>query len=297
MRAIIKNDQDVRISDVPKPTYAANDVRIRVAIAAYCRTDSFAAQGKIKTKERLVLGHEFSGVIDAVGESVMTFSVGDRVGIMPIIPDTEGHYLGPMCGVDFDGAFAEYVTVPATLAYRLPDTLDFQKAAYLEPMAAALAVTNAPITASMRGAILGTNRIATLTARILAYRGFANVDLLTEKNSCTPREQTYDFVVESNPTAQTMRAAILLTKPGGIIILKSRQRIPVLISVGEIVRKELRLFGTYYGSFEEAIDILTKGDIPVDDIFGDTITLEELLPILRSDVDTNYEAKKIFVRI
>src|SRR3989338_2726523 len=98
MRAIVKENEGVFLRDIPTPAIDPTDVLIRVAVVAYCRTDGYVAQDKIKTKIPLVLGHEFSGVVEKVGDKVIKFKMGDRVAIMPILPDANGRFLGPMLG-------------------------------------------------------------------------------------------------------------------------------------------------------------------------------------------------------
>src|SRR3989304_2583925 len=117
MKAIVKEKNGVFMRDIPVPEIGATEVLVRVAVVAYCRTDGYVAGDRIKTKTPLILGHEFSGVIEKVGGGVSKFKKDDRVAVMPILPDAHGRYLGPMLGVDRDGAFAEYISVPEIAVY------------------------------------------------------------------------------------------------------------------------------------------------------------------------------------
>src|SRR3989338_11047735 len=112
MKAIIKDKKGLFLRQVPTPVPAATEILIKVIIAGYCRTDAYVTQGKIKTKMPMIPGHKFSGIVERVGKKVKRFKKGDRVAVMPILPDREGYYSGSMIGVDIDGAFAEYVVVP-----------------------------------------------------------------------------------------------------------------------------------------------------------------------------------------
>lgn len=296
MKAIIKERRGVFLRDIPIPKPGVFDVLIKVVIAAYCRTDGYVAQNKIKTKVPLVLGHEFSGIIEKVGKKVQRLKKGDRVAIMPILPNKDGHYLGPMLGMDVGGAFAEYVVVPERAVYKIPDKLSFIEAAYLEPVTSSLAVLKAPINKKQRGFILGQNRIAKLTQRILDIYGFKSIKMIAPDKLKNIPSNSYDFAIETLVTTKTMSELNRIIKPGGIIILKSRQFSPVEISIGKIVQKDMKLFGTYYGDFQKSIDLLVSKKLKVSDIFGPALGLQEAVKILKGKID-GYEEKKIFFQV
>ncbi|MDO8571743.1 MAG: alcohol dehydrogenase catalytic domain-containing protein [bacterium] len=294
MKAIIKQKNGVFLKDIPKPTPGPSDILVKVAVVGYCRTDGYVAQNKIQSKKLpLVLGHEFYGTIEACGKKVKNFKKGDRVAIMPIMKDSHGHYSGPMLGVEHDGAFAEYVITPAASVHIIPATMTFREAAYLEPVTASLAVLKAPIKKDQRGLILGKNRIAVLTQRILTIHGFQKAKLFTQTELGSIRANSYDYAIETLITTDTLTELIRVVRPGGLIILKSRQYTPIELSVASVVRKDIRLFGTYYGDFEKSIRLIAHKKLKVSDIFGATLSLHEALKILKGPLDT-FEEKKMF---
>lgn len=296
MKAIVKEDRGVFLRDVPVPQPGDFSVLIRVVIAAYCRTDGYVAQNKISTKVPLILGHEFSGIVEKVGKNVKCVNKGDRVAVMPIFPHKDGRHLGPMLGMDVEGAFAEYVVVPEEAVYRIPHTITFLEAAYAEPVTASLAVLNAPIRAEQTGFILGNNRIAKLTQEILRLHGFKSVAMIAADALSSVASNSYDFVIETLVTTEAMSELIRIIKPHGVIILKSRQFSPIEISVGKIVQKDIELFGTYYGDFKEGIDLLASKKLNLEDIVGPVLNLEEAPAILMGK-GNGYEDKKIFFQI
>ena len=294
MQAIIKQRNGVFLKNIPKPVPGPSDVLVKVAVVGYCRTDGYVAQNKITSKKLpLVLGHEFSGTIESYGKKVKQFKQGDRVAIMPIMKDRHGHYSGPMLGVEHDGAFAEYVVTPAASVHSIPASMSFKEAAYLEPVTASLAVLKAPIKKSQRGVILGKNRIAVLTQRILALHGFRKVTLVTQAEIQHISSNSYDYAIETLITTDILAELLRVVKPGGLIIFKSRQYTPVELSIASAVRKDIRLFGTYYGDFEESISLVAQKKLKVHDIFGATLTLHEALGILKGPLDA-FEEKKMF---
>jgi threonine dehydrogenase-like Zn-dependent dehydrogenase len=292
MKAIIKEKEGVFLRDIPIPKIGNSEVLIKVAVVAYCRTDGYVAQDKIKTEVPLILGHEFSGVIEDIGSSVSKFKTGDRVAVMPILKDTDGYYTGKMLGVDLNGAFAEYVAVPEDSLYHIPEGMSFVHAAYLEPVAASLSIVNVPSIRKGRGFILGKNRIANLTKRIAELEGLGSIDIIPLEKLKSISDNEYDFCVETIATTDTLSDFTRIIKPGGTIVLKSRQYSPVEINVKKIVQKDLKLIGTQYGDFQMGMDLVSSGKLKVDDFF-EVLEFEAAVQVLISD-SSLYEEKKLF---
>ncbi|MEM7605566.1 MAG: L-threonine 3-dehydrogenase [Myxococcota bacterium] len=150
MRALVKREraEGLWMEEVPVPEIGPNDLLIKVHKTAICGTDIHIynwdewAQKTIPVP--MTVGHEFSGVVAAVGSHVAGFEVGDRVS-------GEGHITCGHCrncragkrhlcrntvgvGVNRPGAFAEYLALPAINAFRLPDNVPDEIAAYLDPL-------------------------------------------------------------------------------------------------------------------------------------------------------------------
>ena len=174
MKAIVKNAGAVSLGIIENPTVERDDdVVVRVRSAGLCRTDVYVADGVIRTRDPLVLGHEFSGVVEAVGASVSRAKAGDRVAVFPVIACGACRECRSgranlcqrtsMLGLESDGAFAELVKIPERAVYPMPDALPFRHGAYAEPVAASLAVLKSGIRPEEKGLVYGDNRIAELT--------------------------------------------------------------------------------------------------------------------------------------
>lgn len=155
--------RDLRMHEEPVPVPGPGEVRLKVMSAGVCASDlHYYRDGRIGTtvvKEPLVIGHEASGVVDALGDGVTGLQVGDRVAIEPTNGCGEcefcraGHF--NVCpNVRFfgtppeDGCFRDYLVWPASLAIKVPDSMSMDEAAIVEPMAvgiyaARLALRNA----------------------------------------------------------------------------------------------------------------------------------------------------------
>lgn len=285
MRALIKTHDDVTLADLPTPALNAPDaVRVRVYAAGLCRTDLHVASGRIKVETPRVLGHEFAGVVEAVGSDVRGLKPGARVAVHPLIPcgrcascarDAWTFCAQPaFLGVDRDGAFADQLVVPARVVYPLPEGLGWREAALAEPVAASAAVLNAPIRPEQRGVVYGAGRIAELTARILRASGFERVRVWDDASDAPLEDDSLDFAVETRATTRALELLLAALKPRGVLVLKSRQIQPVALTVGALLRKEPTLRAVHYGPMERALALLASGRLDAASLLGRAYPLE-----------------------
>jgi propanol-preferring alcohol dehydrogenase len=149
MRAMIlqearpAKENPLAMADLPIPEPAAGQVRLKVIACGVCHTDLHLVEGEISLpKLPIVPGHQIVGQVDALGEAVVRFELGDRVGV-PWLYSTCGvcdycqRGLENLCdnarftGQHTDGGFAEYMVVPAEFAYPIPDGFPDEQAAPL----------------------------------------------------------------------------------------------------------------------------------------------------------------------
>lgn len=150
MKALVKAkaEEGIWMQDVAKPEYGPNDLLIRVRKTAICGTDihiyNWDEWAKKTIPVPMTVGHEFVGVVEAVGSEVQGYSVGDRVsgeghitcghcrncraGQRHLCPNTVG------VGVNRPGCFAELLAIPAINAFKLPDNIPDAVAAFLDPL-------------------------------------------------------------------------------------------------------------------------------------------------------------------
>jgi L-iditol 2-dehydrogenase len=148
----------VELREIAEPTPRAGEVLVRVRAVGVCGSDlhQYHNTQSWQVNVPVVLGHEFAGVIEAVGEGVQGWQVGDRVACETAAVICEqcaycrtGRYnLCPQrlgFGYGVNGAMTRYVRAPARILHRLPDTLCFEDAAMTEPccVAAHAVVSNA----------------------------------------------------------------------------------------------------------------------------------------------------------
>ncbi len=199
--AVLYGPRDLRIEDRPIPSPGEKDVLIRVKVTTICPTDLRKYTGHSTFKKPLILGHEFSGVIEKVGEKVDFLEKGDRVAVLPFIFCGNCRYcrtgrhnlclsLGGIggaaeLGVKLDGSFAEYVKVPAENVYKLGRNMTYTEGALIEPLAASLGgLLKAELKPGESVLIVGAGPMGLLQVSLARIMGAGRVlvsDLLDER--------------------------------------------------------------------------------------------------------------------
>nr|WP_300807594.1 galactitol-1-phosphate 5-dehydrogenase [uncultured Acetatifactor sp.] len=145
---VLHGINEIRLETVELPALESGQALVAVKAAGICGSDIPRIYRTGAHRHPLIPGHEFSGVVEAVGKETDSAWLGKRVGVFPLIPCgacgpcIKGQY--EMCrnygylGSRRDGGFAEYVAVPAENLIELPDNVSFEEAAMLEPMAVAV---------------------------------------------------------------------------------------------------------------------------------------------------------------
>ena len=190
--AVFYDVGDIRLEDVPEPTIGDEDVLVQVAACGICGSDleyyyGRSPVGTADGKGPLILGHEFSGTVVAVGKHAQGVAVGDRVAVNPIQSSAASdlsrsgnpHFdLREVLGVTTNGGFAELVRTRAEHAYRIPDELTDEQGAFVEMLAASVnAVEKAEIQLGDLCVIYGPGPVGLSMAQV-AYRRGARVAMV-----------------------------------------------------------------------------------------------------------------------
>jgi L-iditol 2-dehydrogenase len=190
MRAIVQTGREtIEIQELPEPEPAADEVLIRVHCAGLCGSDVHAyeyAGGFEWVTIPRVMGHEYTGDVVAVGESVDDVAVGDTVVEEPIHPcgdcfqcrNDERNVCQDttLTGMETDGAFREYTTVSAEFVHRVPETIPSERLAITEPLSIATRAVyeRSEVTPGDNVLVEGPGPIGALIAAVAAELG-ANV--------------------------------------------------------------------------------------------------------------------------
>ncbi|MFT4632266.1 MAG: threonine dehydrogenase-like Zn-dependent dehydrogenase [Crocinitomicaceae bacterium] len=286
---------NISLRQLPRPQPAAGEVLLRTRLAGICGTDLALLQGYSQFQG--VPGHEFvADVVEGphhwLGQRVVA---GINLGCGDCdfcIQDRAEHCRArQVVGIrQAQGAFAEYLCVPASNLLAVPTQLSDELAAMAEPVAAALQIleqVKVPKTASVL--IIGAGRMAQLIARVLLAET-SNIDVLarTDKRwryftdlpvSLLTGElktrQHYDIVVECSGNPSGLTTAMAAVKPLGTIVLKSTYGAETKIDASSLVVNEITLLGSRCGPMKRALDWLVSNPLPVEILASQTFALED----------------------
>ena len=197
MRTLAKarREPGIWMTDAPKPTIGPNDVLIRIRKTAICGTDMHIfnwddwAQKTIPVP--MTVGHEYVGVVEAMGDEVRGLRIGQRVS-------GEGHIVCGHCrncragrrhlcrntvgvGVNRPGAFADYLVIPAVNAFPIPDDIPDEIAAILDPFGNAAHTALSFDLVGEDVLITGAGPIGIMAAAICRHVGARHV-VITDRN-------------------------------------------------------------------------------------------------------------------
>lgn len=200
---LLTDEKTLQVTDTATPEYGSQDVLVRVHSCGICGSDVHGFDGSSGRRiPPLIMGHEASGIIEAVGDAVERFSVGDRVtfdstvycglcrycqrGQVNLCDDRR--VLGVSCG-DYrrHGAFAEFVVVPARIVYSIPESLPLEHAAMIEAVSVAVhAVKHVSLSSESTVLVVGSGMIGLLIIQAVKQKGCRRiiaVDKMTERLS------------------------------------------------------------------------------------------------------------------
>ncbi len=303
MKALVYPAWDtLEVREVPPPAPAPGEVLVRVAAAGICGSEieGFVTRSPVRTPP-LIMGHEFCGEVAALGLGVTGVAPGDRVvanslvtcgrcdccreGMSHLCPSRRGF------GRDRPGGFAELVAVPETALVPLPDKVSPVQGALVEPLANAvhawsLVRERFPETVVVIGAgtiglmclqvaraagafrlvSVDTNDLRLEVAHSLGAEPVVNPgreDVVAAVREFT-RGRGADVMVDAVGTAETRRAAVAATRPGGTVVWIGLHDDTTDLSGHDVVRGERLVTGSYSVTprdLDAAIGLFAHGKI------------------------------------
>ncbi|WP_312693242.1 alcohol dehydrogenase catalytic domain-containing protein [Caproiciproducens sp.] len=256
--AMLYGVEDIRIVEMPIPEIGPGEVLIKNKISTTCGTDvKNFKRGYPLLKPPHPYGHEFSGVIAAVGKDVKGFHEGDRVAVHNTAPCNECYYckkgLYSMCSnMTFNrGSYAEYVKVPRAIVrqnmFLLDDSVSHKTASLMEPFSCAVyGIENCPIHLGDTVIVNGAGPIGLMFARLAVLKGakvivtdmMENRLKLAEKmgvwKTCnltgventmeairdlTDEKRGADIVIEATGLINVWKTSVQMVRKGGFVLL------------------------------------------------------------------------------
>jgi len=307
----------VELRELDVPAVERDQVRLKVEAVGVCGSDlhQWTAQHSWPVNYPVVLGHEFAGIIEAVGDEVTAWQPGDRVvsetaAVIDLNnPMTrEGRYnLDPTrkgFGYGINGAMSRYVAVPARCLHRVPEGLALPIAALTEPCCVAYSAVaaNTQIKPGDRVLVLGPGPIGLLCAAmarlcgaIVAVAGLprdAKRLAIAEQYGCTALEAGdavtdwanagdglgVDGVIDASGASAALQSAMAAVRPAGWITKVGWGPQPLNFSLDPLVQKNVRLQGSFshnWPMWERVLRLLGTGMLDIGPILGGTWPLEQ----------------------
>ena len=310
-----------------------DEVRIKVAYTGVCGTDVHIYHGMMDQRVAmpLTIGHEMSGVIDAVGEGVVGYELGQKVVVRPlddrgVKPSDKG--FNHICedlkfiGIDSPGSMQQYWNVPAFTLHKLKDTTDLKLAALIEPLSVAVHdVRLSGLKSDETAVVIGGGPIGLLVAMVAKSTGAQVIISEVNKNRIAKaKELGFDavsplevdlvsYVKERTggsladvvfEVAGVQPALDIMTEVAGIrgrIVMVAIHGQKKEIDLFKFFWKELKLIGARVyvkEDYETAIGLVTANELPFEAMITDVQPLTSIQKVFE-DIDNNPEGWKVLM--
>ncbi|MDP8244310.1 MAG: galactitol-1-phosphate 5-dehydrogenase [Candidatus Hinthialibacter antarcticus] len=317
---MLKEYNEFEIQEISQPEPGEDEVLIAIKACGVCGSDVHGMDGSTgRRRPPIVMGHEASGVIAAVGAKVRQWKRGDRVtfdstvycgacwhcrrGEINLCDDRR--VLGVSCE-DYrrHGAFADYLAVPERIVYRLPDTISFEQAAFVEPVSIAVhAVEITPVSLNDTAVVVGAGMIGLLVIQALRAAGCgtviaidldenklqlakslgATIGLLAndENAIASIKEMTggrgADVAIEAVGATAPVATAIHSVRKGGAVTLVGNLSPSIELPLQSVVTREIRLQGSCAskGEYPACLDLIASGAIQVEPLMSAVAPLSD----------------------
>ena len=323
MRAsVLSAPTTIELQERPVPTPGPDEVLVRVGSVGVCGSDvHYYRHGRIGpyvVNDPLILGHEVGGTIAEVGSEVPHYRVGERVALEPQLPCRRcrlcktGHLnlcpnMAFFATPPVDGAFCDYVTLPADFAHPVPDSMSDAAVALCEPLSVGLwANQKAGTSAGSRVFVTGAGPIGTIAA--LAARAMGATEILVSDPTESRRARVAELVgadtvdptddfdahaveadvfLECSGATPALRDGLRAVRPGGTAVMVGHGDDEVTLPVMDLQTREVTLTGIfrYVDTWPVAISLAATGRVDLDSLVTATFGLDEVEAALTSDDD------------
>ena len=320
---VLYGPRDLRISDFSEPALDDDGVKIAVHYCGLCGTDMHKYIGRSGSRKVIYpvpLGHEISGIVEAVGKNVTDFKVGDRVTADPNFSCGKCYFcrngMPHMCenGRGVVKGMAEYVCPPQQNVYHLPNELSLRDASMTEPLSCALhGIKQLDLKPGNSVMIIGLGAIGTMMLEILQQTKTGPIivvepqqskkelamrlgaDLFVDPNTEDVNQKiaeagikNVDRVIECVGARATMENAIHYAGKCATVVMfgVGDDDNPPHYFAYEAFQKELTIRSSFVNphTMLQAIDLLARGVVRVNDFLSEVVTLEEMCEEIKNPV-------------
>jgi alcohol dehydrogenase/L-iditol 2-dehydrogenase len=300
MRALVKTAPgpgDLELRDVPVPEIGDDDVLMRVTCCGVCGSDLHMETGVHVCDPPVVLGHEYTGVVERTGPNVTDFGEGDPVSYL--------FGWDPFPGVGSDGGFEEFMRVPARCLWPTPEGLSPEEACQFETVIVPLALVRdvAGLRPGERVVVTGPGTIGCLTANVAKLEGAAHVTVLggpgdekvrlpkalemgadeavpfgEEALAALTGEEAPDCWFETSGAPEAVAAAASHVKPRGRIAVSGLGRGLASVDMARVAYRNIHIYGVWGGNedyIRESAELMLEGKLKVASIVSAVMPLTQ----------------------
>ena len=307
--------------DVEIPSSGEENVLIRVKACAVCGSDVHGMDGSTGRRiPPVIMGHEASGIIEKCGSKVKDYKPGDRVTFDSTIYCGEceecknGKFnlcdnrrvLGVSCeDYRMDGAFAEYISVPERVLYRLPENVSFVQACMVEPLSVAYhAVTRTSVRGKACVVVFGVGTIGMLTVQVLKSFGVKTViavdissarlkmalkygadyaidaldgDVTEQILKLTPYGKGANVCYDATGNSTTLNNSLKVLKKGGEEVLIGNLEAKTEFPLQWVVTRQISIFASCAsaGEYSQCLELISSGKVNVDVLVSKVVPMSE----------------------
>lgn len=311
--AFLKGPRKMILKEVSDPIPKGDEVVVKVKYCGICGSDLHAYETGIYSG---VMGHEISGDIESIGESVKGWKIGDRVTPYIVIScgncyhckrgETNVCLSQRFLGVSAPGGFAERVALRADLLQKLSDGTSYEEGALTDVLATALRVVMYSVRSGDTVLIMGAGPIGLLAIQCARRAGASRVyvtqvsqmraeaakrlgadDVFNPSQVNINRKMFEltkgvgpDVVIECAGKPETIRNAPMIAKKGGKVMIVGECTVDVPINFVDFSFRETEMKGVWVYArevFRQAVELIERREVDVGQIISDKIGLSEIV--------------------
>jgi len=323
---VINKPRDIVLTEREIPEPGPREVQIKVMASGICGTDVHIFRGEYLGSYPVTPGHEFSGVVTAVGSQVTRFKAGDRVAVEPNIAcDNCSECLNnrqnfclnwQAVGVTLPGGMEQFTVAPEKAVFDIGE-LPFDQAAFMEPLSCVIhGIERTHIELADHIAILGAGPIGDLMLQMARLQGSAQVTMLESNPGRVElarqlgadqvvtkmddlKLNTYDVVIDATGVIPVMERSIHFVRNGGTVLLFG---VPpadknIELEAFKIFQKGLTILSSYTSvrNSYQAVGLLQSGQIQVSPLISHHLPLKELPKALEMIETHDPTVKKVIM--
>ncbi|MHA1988228.1 MAG: zinc-dependent alcohol dehydrogenase [Promethearchaeota archaeon] len=315
MKAAVFDEASLSIKTVRDPRITDTQVLVNVKSVGLCGTDIAIIKGTLPTPTPIILGHEFAGDVVKVGDKVdpkwlnkrVTSEINSNIDFNCFYCKNGNQsqcVSRKALGIDIDGALAEFIKVESYSLHEIPDSISYDHATFIEPLAAAYQIFETmPLDPNDETIVIfGLGKLGLLITQIALLKGLRLIVVDSSHKKLTlakklgaqklinrfdgPNTITRiknltnglgaDVVIDATGNPLALKDVLAACRTLGKVHLKSTHGLDTPINLTDVIVRELTLYTSRCGPFDKAIEGLKTGKIKVDKLISKKLSFKDI---------------------